>query len=87
MVVALEGAIGETAVHLTSQTRELVVDQLVGEVVRLRRNTDGHLIPSGELRHGHEVGDRLANAGTGLDHAVRGGGERIAHFDGHLHLL
>ena len=87
VVVPLERAEGQPALHLARQARELMVHELVGEVVGLGRHTHRDAVAAGRLREGDQVRHGLPDAGTRLDDPMGRRRERVAHLAGHLDLL
>ena len=66
---------------------KLMIDQLVEQSVRLRRNANGDIV---RLRHKNcrnQICHRLSNTGTRLDYEVLGSLERCADLLSHRELL
>ncbi len=87
MVVALEGVEGQAARQGAGQGGQLMAHQLVGKGVGLSGHANGQVVALGEKDLGQQVGDGLANAGTGLDGAVRRGVQGPGDLGGHGNLL
>ena len=87
VVVALQAVELEAAGQRFCQRRQLVRDELVGQRVGFCRDAHGNVVSLGKERHGKQVGERLADAGTRLDGAVGRGRERAGYLARHLFLL
>ena len=83
---ALEHGVGGVdtvlALHRLHQPRDVALDELV--LQRERRGRHHHALVV--QQRGHEVGQRLAGAGAGLDEQVLVVGQRPTDLLGHLHL-
>ena len=62
-------------------------DELVGEGVGLGRHAHGHVVATGIQGRRQQIGDRLADARSRLDRAVRRGRLRATDLLRHLELL
>ncbi len=87
VVVALERDVAKLAAERLVQPGQFVVDELVHERVGLRRHAHAHAVLERVERARHEVGDRLAHAGPGLDRDMRPRVERPEYSARHLELL
>ncbi len=91
MLVALERDVAEVLAEVVTEVLgergELAVEELVHERVRLGGDADRHAVGEREVGGRHEVGDRLADAGAGLDRQVRVRAEGLEDGLGHAGLL
>ena len=83
---ALQRGIRQSAERLR-RARQLVVDQLVQQGVRLGRHAHGDVVGARDQGGRHQVGHGLAHARARFHHEVLGGGEGGTHGLGHDGLL
>ena len=87
MVASLEERGRHRRAREVRQRRQVVVDQLLLQVDRVRGDDRPALRAIRPQHERHQVRERLADAGTGLDHEPASPVQRLRHGSRHLHLL